>query len=210
MIDHLVNRTEQQATVFTSFKDFQFFGYYLGGLAPVALFLMCKLFGCAPDILDDKYVYFFIALTLIGYIIGTLASKYETTLLLWEAIFSVIFIHLLVIYTNGPRSSVFAESYLYFVAIVGFVWGRGKNLYYASIVLAISYFSNLFFWQTQKDFLTNYIPTNKEISSRSEYSSVIENLFYLMVFCTQLLVTVTIVRASQRDAKNKAPQPEKI
>ncbi len=201
---------------FTSFKVFQFLGYFIGGIGPVIIFLMFEMLGMDQNIIDGKYISSFMFFALLGAIIGFIAFYIEHSysekhilfkiFFLTQAIFSILLIHFLVLYSGGPKSSVFALSYLYIPAVVGFTYGKGINLTGAVIALCISYILCLFWLTEQQDMFKSVVVSGKEFVRISPKPigflwNNSDKWIYFIVFLIQIMVTKAI--ASKRKEKNK-------
>ncbi len=179
-----------------SFKRFQWLGFFVGGLFPVVVLLVCTFCG-ATKILKDEFLGMFVIATFVGIVVGVFAYQFadERTkkgpVVLIEAIFSVLYIHFLVLYTEGPKTSIFAESYLYFLAIVGYAYGGGKPMWVAAIALCCSYVLNLWFYQAQHDIFDDLF-SSKNIVVKESRNTIVEDFFYFGVFFLQLCVTLKI------------------
>jgi hypothetical protein len=197
---------------FTSFGAFQILGYFLGGMIPVIMYLILELCGLNLNNLPRNCIGLFLILAFLGVLIGSTAflvdkiypenHKLFHKFFLAQAIFSIVLIHLLVLYTGGPKSSVFANSYLYLPAIVGYTYGRGKKLYWAVWFLSFSYFLNLFWNEGQKNSIWNSIvvwePSIFKPLDKSDSFTAYDSLIYGFVFAIQILVTTFIATKSSR------------
>jgi hypothetical protein len=190
-----------QRIEYVPFKIFQFYGYFLGGLIPVTICIIFESIGLNPSIIESNAIGFIMALTLFSYLLGVAVMhfKAEHALLkifrysfLFQAIFSFFFIHILVLYSGGAKNSIFSFSYLYLPSIVGFSFGRGINLYGASIVLAISCYFNLFQISSQQRCLFKVIKFFDQIELNCYKRIVDEAWIYFFIFCIQLFITVII------------------
>ena len=197
---------------YESFKIFQLLGYFLGGLLPVGIFLVLEL-TLDQNILSKSCEIAFIILGILGFVIGNLAfllfdrkehedNKWFGIFFLIQAIFSFILIHLLVLYTGGPKSSVFAVSYLYLIAVVGYCFGPKKELYGAAALLSLSYFINLFFQDPQQylfDLILVSKKTLKDTATTSFNDTIDGKIIYLAVFIIQLFATYHIAKKQYRE-----------
>ena len=203
---------------FTSFKVFQFLGYFIGGLAPVFLFLGIEVSGYDQNLIHHNCVGRFFLVAILGVIIGFVAFFIEHKFSednFWfkffftiQALYSIFLIHTIVIYTGGPKSSVFSASYLYLIAIVGYTFGHGFKLYGAALFLFISYFINLGYAEQQKVFFNDLFFSAESVFKDSNgivYGGKHDIYIYGIIFILQIFVTVSI--ASKRIPKQKNVKP---
>lgn len=197
-----------------SFTNFQWLGYFLGGMCPVILFIFMETAFNQNIISDDKEK-LFLVLLLIGVPIGFAVYHFRSQanfkqLYHWlfaiQALFSFILIHILVLYTGGPVSSVFSISYLYLIAIVGYSCRPKKELYGAAILIGISFLTTLFFLKEQQlaiNFLIPHITVpSAKISLEVSASLTNSNKFiYLFVFVIQGIVTTYIASKHTNEAE---------
>lgn len=204
---------------FTSFKVFQFLGYFFGGIGPVIIFFLIELFGWEQDVIASEYIGRFVFLTLIGAVIGIIAFYIEHVyhekhtlfgvFFFLQAIFSVCFIHLLVAYSGGPKASVFNFSYLYLPAVVGFCFGKGIKLYGAVVLLSISVIINLFFTEFNLPWSQALLNCGKSFCPQDASSSnwkIGSTYIWFITYIIQIIVTVAIV--SQRKIQFKKKETE--
>ena len=189
---------------YITFNNFQWLGYFLGGICPVTLFIIFEMASSQNIISSENESFFFIA-ALIGATIGILVYKFHLeenlqwlfhSLFAIQALYSFILIHILVLYTGGPETSVFSLSYLYLIAIVGYTYGPGVKLYGAAIILCSSYVINLFIFDGQQHFFQWLLHLKTISISGSGVSSGLvsrsNRMIYLFVFLIQGIVTTYI------------------
>ncbi len=202
---------------YTSFKLFQFLGYFVGGLIPIYIFLSLEVIGFGQHLIQRDSIGPFLLTLCIGEVIGVLAfwfehlfkdnnNKWFRFIFLLQAIYSIFLIHTIVIYTGGPRISVFSASYLYLLAIVGYTYGSGPKLYWAFIFILLSYFTNLWFITVQKPIFDNVFVSNysvfKDVDS-SHVSDFQNMIIYAIIFTLQISVTVfTVTKKNQKSKQN--------
>ena len=194
-----------------TFKSFQFYGYLLGGMVPVAVFLSFEV-TAFQNLMDQHYLVSFIVWVLVATIISLFLYNFESTkykklygyTATAQAICSFLLIHMLVLYTGGPKSSVFALSYLYLIAVVGYTYGFQLELYGAAFLLFISFVLNLFFLDSQQAFFNFIMKTNILLNRTTPQGGIITSsynneLIYFLVFLTHGLVTVFTAPKRNKD-----------
>lgn len=201
-----------QSYNFSSYQIFQGLGYIVGGLVPVAVFISFEMSGLKQGLLSEISINLFVILSFIGLFMSIISLYVELRysresgwfgiIFTMQALFSFFLIHLLVLYTGGPKSSVFGLSYLYIPAVVGYTFGKGWSLYGAALLLSVSYILNLFFVAAQQTFLNNYTFIKYFLNDENLLSDINDTAgkdgawIYIFVFLLQVMVTTLI--ASER------------
>lgn len=203
----------------TRFDRFQYLAFLLGGMVPVALVGISELLGLQTGLLEPQVVSKVLVVTIIGLLFGAVAPIVDRLLtdgslpsrivFSSQALFSLLFIHILVLYSGGPHVSVFALTYLFLPAVVGHTYGKGVNLYVSAACLAFSYGFILYFPDLNRSWfdpiltsdltLTNHMAAEAaELGSLSLTEEMDESLnsnakpIYLIVMLIQMFVTIRI------------------
>ena len=191
------------------FIDFQKYGYFIGGLVPILITSLLSLL-TSHKVFDSKYLGFFLISSSIGTSYGFLVflfysenrpSNIFINFFLIQAFLSGFLIHLWVAFSGGAIESIFSLSYLYLPAVVGYTFGKSKELYIASFFLGVSFFLNTFYCKNQMETF-DFIATigGERINHEVEYiSNNIQVQFsFFVIFLAQLIVT--IIMAKKRDS----------
>lgn len=194
---------------FEPFEKFQLLGYGVGGLLPV--FFVYFLDGSTlkeNPFFQDEVKSRILGLWLGGLGLGVLTylayhfkpnSKLFGVLFSLQAIYSILFIHLLVLYTGGSKTSVFSGTYIYLVAVVGYTYKRGVNLYGAAIFVTISYLANIFYASYLTDLFNPFMGVTGEPSVNVATASTkaspqwAPEWIYFLVYVIQIITTVIFV-----------------
>jgi uncharacterized membrane protein len=185
---------------FISFKTFQLLGYFVGGMIPIAIFLGIEKTGTDLNFVDPKALGFIFYGTLLAFILGLTVLFFEpeehgktrfNAVYSTQAFVSCSMIHFLVLYTGGPSNSVFSFSYLYLPSVVGYTYGRkDKNFLIAALVLAGSFFANLFFLEQQQHFFNPLVYYCGRLGDGERSPNIYcDKVFSLIMFIIQLFVT---------------------
>lgn len=194
----------------TFFREFQKLGFFLGGICPLLIFIFLEFSGLNPGLLEKNCISAFTVLTVVGIGVGWVTSHYGTNetpkktfnrIFSFEAFFSIVLIHLVVLYTGGSSSSLFAASYLYLPTVVGYVYGPGKKLYNAVIALSISFALNLFCISFQQVFLDHLMLLRPSfiIYTPSIVRGLCYKIFLFILFGIQMFVVTYIASKDPRN-----------
>lgn len=190
------------------FRTFQWYGFFIGGIIPIVLLIIFQSIGIKESLIDSNAFGCILIHTIIISIIAIILLHFESRreklkwnwwglLFLVQAVFAFFLTHILVVFTGGAKTSVFAFSYIYIPSIVGYAFGKGINLYGAAIVLSISYFFNLFFPIEGKTIFESYIQIFNKIGFTSA-DGINIGILYLAIFLIQLFVLIVI--AGKKDS----------
>ena len=197
---------------FNDFLLFQIFGFLIGGLIPVLLTIIAQFYSQIHPI-DEAVIHMVGAIAVFTLVLAISAlcshsainlghpksRPFLKVVFLLQALFSIALIHILVIYTGGPISSVFAYSYLYMPSVIGFTYAGGLELLGASSLLWISFISNLFWLDPQKTFFRPVMELGHNTVSGSYNASMgFPAWLYAVIITIQLIVTSAIAVASRK------------
>lgn len=172
---------------FTRTDRFQIFGFLIGGMLPVLLVSVFEIFGARTQLIEDQATLSVLFIAIVGSLFGCFTPYLDKTLddgswpsiivFSGQAALSIVFLHALVLYSGGPHASVFAGTYLYLPAVVGYTFGKGRNLYFCAFAMAISYLTLMFFPLLSRDVFDGIFLMGplQPISSNLETGLIVSN-----------------------------------
>ncbi len=133
------------------FSRLQLFGILLGGLLPSFIFLIFEDH-CQNLLVCEKEYFYISGLLLAIFTISLYAAhmnrkkeiawhkKARSFLLTIQVLGLFLYLHFLVMYSGGPRSSVFTMSYIYIIGIVVHIYGTKNWVVVATGALLLASF----------------------------------------------------------------------
>lgn len=188
-----------------SFTTFQTHGFLIGGILPISIYILTHALGYHDSELDLKAFGGLLILSCLLLVIGVVVlickindtkPMFRTIAFQIQALLSFLLLHYLVAYTGGSKESVFAFSYLYIPAVVGYTYNSGINLLGASICLSYSYIKNLFGHEHETMFLRPFANFFSSIHIDPS-NKVGDGILHLSVYVIQLIMIIYLASKSK-------------